>query len=122
MNLKNLFISVVYTFIFVLGLSLIFSTLNYFNIIKDNLFNVIKILIPVISIFIGAFRLGKKAEKKGWLEGIKLGSIVILLMFIFSLIFFRNSITLKTILYYFILLVTAIVSSMVGISFKKIDN
>ena len=104
MNLKNLFISVVYTFIFVLGLSLIFSTLNYFNIIKDNLFNVIKILIPVISIFIGAFRLGKKAEKKGWLEGIKLGSIVILLMFIFSLIFFRNSITLKTILYYLLLL------------------
>lgn len=119
--LKKLGISLIFSFSFLIGLSFIFSILNYINFINDSIFKFIKIFIPISSIFIGGFLIGKKSSSKGWLEGIKFGLIVLLLMLILSFIFFNNDINIKIIFYYLILLLTSITSSMIGINFKK-DN
>ena len=118
-QLKKIGISLIFTVSFFLGLTLIFSILNYINLLGDNIFKFFKILIPIISIFVGSFILGRKSLKKGWLEGIKYGLIIIFIMSVFSLIFFKNDMSIKSIFYYFILLLVSVTSSMVGISFKK---
>ena len=121
-QIKKIGISLLFTICFLIGLTFVFSLLNYFNIIGDGFFRFIKILIPIISIFIGGFLIGKKSISKGWLEGIKYGLIVLLLMFLISIIFFKNELGVKVILYYLILLISSTTSSMIGISFRKIDN
>lgn len=122
MNLKNIFISNCFIILSIIVFTLLFSTLNYYNLMKDGLFNIIKILIPIFSIFVFSFKLGKKSSKKGWLEGIKCGSIIILFLIIISLIFFNNDLSIKSIFYYLILLSSSIVAAMIGINFKKVDN
>lgn len=121
-QLKKIGISLIFTISFLIGLTFIFSFLNYINFLGDGIFKFIKILIPIISIFIGGFLIGKKSVSKGWLEGIKYGLIILFLMFLVSIIFFRNNLNIKIIFYYIILLLTSITSSMIGISFRKIDK
>lgn len=120
--IKKLGISFVFSLSFLIGLTFIFSSLYYINFIGNGLFKFIKILIPIISIFIGSFIIGKKSNSKGWLEGLKFGSMIILLLFLISIIFFRSELSAKVILYYLILLLTSSLSSMIGINFKAVDK
>jgi putative membrane protein (TIGR04086 family) len=120
--IKKLGISFIFSLSFLISLTFIFSSLYYINFIGNGLFKFIKILIPIISIFIGSFIIGKKSNSKGWLEGLKFGSIIILLLFFISIIFFRRELSIKIILYYLILLLTSSLSSMIGINFKVVDK
>lgn len=118
--IKKLGISFIFSLSFLIGLTFIFSSLYYINFIGNGLFKFIKILIPIISIFIGSFIIGKKSNSKGWLEGLKFGSMIILLLFLISIIFFRSELSAKVILYYLILLLTSSLSSMIGINFDEV--
>ena len=97
--IKKLGISFIFSLSFLISLTFIFSSLYYINFIGNGLFKFIKILIPIISIFIGSFIIGKKSNSKGWLEGLKFGSIIILLLFFISIIFFRRELSIKIILF-----------------------
>lgn len=103
-------------------LTLIVTTLSYFDFLNKNINNYLKIVIPIISVLIGGFYLGKRSKEKGWLEGLKLGGIFLLLLFIFSYLGFQKSFRLKDIIYYLILLVSSILGSMIGINKKKVTN
>ena len=63
--------------------------------------------------------MGKNSSKKGWLEGLKLGLMVCLLLFLFNILGLQNSIKLSAFLFYSILTITSIVGSMIGISFGE---
>ena len=95
----------------------IITILNYFNILNDNTINILKILIPIIIISISSFQLGKTATKKGYIEGIKFGLIIISIFIIITIIL--KEISIKSIIYYLILLLTSTLSSMLGINQKK---
>ena len=69
--------------------------------------------------FLGGFYLGKAATKKGWLEGIKLGSAMVLLLILFNYLALRHAFKIDYILYIIILVVSSILGSMLGINFKK---
>lgn len=98
----------------------IFTTLlQYFNIFP-NISNFFKILIIIISIFIGSFILGKNSLKKGYIEGLKFGIIIIILFSLINLILFKNF-QFKNIIYYLIIIVSSIFGSMIGIQ-KKSSN
>lgn len=114
---KKIGISIGITFLLILLLTLMTTTLSYFEIIKGNTTALFKILIPIISIFIGGIITGKKSTQKGWLEGIKQGLIIILLMFIISLIL-KNKFEFKNTIYYIILIISTTLGSMIGINFK----
>ena len=77
-----------FSFLYIIGTILvttfIVTFLNYFNIISDKSISIFKIFIPVISLFIGGFYIGKKSNNKGYLEGLKLGSIFSIFLLIFS--------------------------------------
>ena len=119
MNIKSFLKIFSKTLITIFLALLIISTLYYFNILSDKIASYLRPLSILLILFITSYKLGKKSIKNGYLEGFKLGSLVIVFFFILSLIFFRNYFKIRLILYYLILLITSILGSMIGISKKK---
>ena len=116
--LKKYGLRLIYTIISILISILIITTLYYFNIISSTTYNILKIVILLLNIFISSFILGKKANSRGYLEGIKLSIMIIPLLLILSL---TLSLSLKPriLIYYLIISATSIFGGMVGISRRK---
>ena len=104
--------------IMLLGLLLI-STLYYFDIISSNVVSYIRIIYMMLVMFIASYILGKHTDKNGYLAGIKFGLMNIFLFLILGLLFFKDGLQLRLILYDFILLFTSVLGSMIGINKKK---
>ncbi|MDD3341077.1 MAG: TIGR04086 family membrane protein [Bacilli bacterium] len=95
------------------------TLLNYFGVVSSVGMNVFKMILLFFSLFIGGFINGKRSEKDGWLEGLKLSGIVILLFFLLSLLFSTYKWGLKTNLFYLIIIGVTTFGSMIGINQKK---
>lgn len=117
--LKKLGMSFIYIIGSILILTFITTIFSYFNILNDKITSIIKIIIPVISMLIGGFYIGKRSSKKGFLEGLKLGSIFSIVLIIFNYLAFDNSFKFKYMLFYIILITSSILGSMIGINRKK---
>ena len=76
------------------------------------------LIIVIASIFIGSFLLGKKSNKKGYLEGIKYSAILIFLLVIINLLFIKVF-EIKSLVYFLIIIVSSTFGSMVGINKKR---
>ena len=103
----------------ILFLNIILTVLYYFNILGTSGTNYFKLAIIIISMLIGGIYIGSKAQKKGWLEGIKIGLEVIILLFLISYLGFDKGINVKTLLYYFLILSSSMLGSMIGINKRK---
>lgn len=114
---KKILNSILTFFIIILVGTLIITLINYFSLLPSNIISILKLILPITSIFISSYKLGKQSEKKGYIEGLKLGIIIILIFII--LILFLDKLTIKSLLYYLILLLTSTLSSMIGINRKK---
>lgn len=114
---KKILNSLLSFFIIILIGTLIITLINYFSLLPAKIISILKLILPITSIFISSYRLGKQSEKKGYIEGLKLGIIIILIFTV--LILLLDKFTLKSLLYYLILLLTSILSSMIGINQKK---
>lgn len=101
--------------------TIIITLLNYINIFGNKLTTLAKIVISVISFFTGGFIMGKNSKQKGWLEGIKIGSIIIVILLLLNYIILKQSFDLKNIVFYLILLSSSIFGSMIGIN-KNVEN
>ena len=99
----------------IIALTLILSIFNYFIPFKAN---IIKIIIPIMAIFISAIILGKGMKEKAYLEGIKFAIIFIGLLSIVKLIL-KDSFNYKTIIMYIALSIASILGAMLGINLKK---
>lgn len=117
--LKKLGISLGYI-IGILLISLFIITLfNYLNIIGPKVMGFFKIILVLLSLFIGGFINGKRSAKDGWLEGLKLSGLTLLIFILFSLIFSVFKWNLKTIIFYLIIIGTTTFGSMIGINKKN---
>lgn len=116
--IKKYLISYAYTLgIIIIGTFLI-TLLNYFNLLSSNVANTIMLIIIIVSIFIGSFLLGKKSNKKGYLEGIKYSAILIFLLVIINLLFIKVF-EIKSLIYFLIIIVSSTFGSMIGINKKR---
>jgi putative membrane protein (TIGR04086 family) len=97
----------------------ILTLLNYFELITGGIFSIFQIILIVLITVIGGFLIGKESKQKGWLEGLKIGLIFILIMTIINLLFIK-SFSFKIILYDFILLICSMVGGILGISKKNV--
>ena len=109
--------SSIYTLCILIGSTIIITILNYFNILMGNVLKITELLIPIISIFIGSYILGKNSNNKGYIEGLKYGMAWIILFLIINLI--SKNFTYLSLIYYLILIIIAIVSSIIGINRRK---
>lgn len=71
--------------------------------------------------FIIGLILGKQSDSKGYLNGLLLSVITILLLVITSLIF-KFPLNINTLIYYVILIITTVLGSMIGINKKTKAN
>lgn len=106
------------TSIGVLSLTLILTILHYFNLIGDKSIEIIKLVIAIIAVASGSFIIGRRSLKNGWLEGLKYGGIIIVLIALSTLIF-KLGFSYGTLIYYLIILVSAVIGSMIGISVNE---
>ena len=114
---KNWLISLGYFLgCFLIG-ALIITILNYFNILSSDVISILKMVVPIISIGVSGFVMGSHSKEKGYLSGIKIGAFVILIFVVISILF--DKFEVRSILYYAILILSAILSSMIGINIKK---
>ncbi len=95
----------------------ILTALYYFNIIGQNVYNYLKVIVVLLNIFIQSYILGKQAEKHGYLEGIKFAGIMISIFLILSLLT-KSRLRPRIILYYFIISMSSILGGIMGISKK----
>ena len=109
--------SSIYTLCILIGSAIIITILNYFNILMGNVLKITELLIPIISIFIGSYILGNSSNNKGYIEGLKYGMAWIILFLIINLI--SKNFTYLSLIYYLILIIIAIVSSIIGINRRK---
>ena len=109
-----------YTFLLFLICTLFLTTLNYTGILIGNTLNIFSTIFLFLSIFIGGILTGRKANRKGYIEGIKFGSIIMVMILLINLLIFKNKIHLSSILYYLLIIFISMVGSIVGIAKKKI--
>jgi len=116
--LKSLAISI----LSLLLLTLIMTLLSYFNIIGNTFINILELIIPIFSLFIGSFLLGKSAKEKGYLEGIKFSLIFIIILVLFNYLGLKINFEFNDLIFYLILIISSTLGSMIGINFSKGKN
>lgn len=111
-----------YNFLISLGilliLTLILSIFHYFDLVSNSILKWSKILIPLISIFVGGLLNGIKANKKGYLKGIQVGGMLVIFFFLISILGFYSSIHFFTFIYYILIILFAMLGAIIGIQKK----
>jgi len=120
--LKNLGISLLYIIGFMLILTFIGTLFNYIGLLNSSVIKIVKVIIPVLSMFIGGFVIGKRQGKNGWLEGLKLSLIFLIILTLFNFLGLNHSFSVKSIIYYIILTVSTILGSIIGVNKFKPNN
>lgn len=116
--LKKLLRGFLFAVLSIFILTFIFTTLNYFDLISGKVMTIAKIIIPLFSLALGGYIMGKDSEKNGWIEGLKLGLIIVVLILIGNLIF-GPKLIMKDFIFYILLLVSSMLGGMFGINRKK---
>lgn len=119
--LKNSIKPLLTILITILVLTLIATVLNYFNLIGYKVLSILKIIIPVLAFIIGGFIMGKRSSSKGWLAGLKLGVIFIIVLTLFNVLGLNHKLKIADLIYYLILLSSTTFGSMIGIN-KRPNN
>ena len=116
-NTKKYLISITLIFSLLLIFSLILNILYYFDTISLSTIKYLKMFVSIIAFLLGGINIGKNSLNKGYIHGLKLSMIIVVLFLIFSLLFNNYKITL--IIYYLITTFTITFGAMIGIN-KKI--
>ena len=95
------------------------STLSYFDIINNKINNIFKLVSILLSSLIGGIYIGNKSIEKGYLEGIKIGAPLSLIMIIISIFLFKNNINIWKIIYYISIFIITTIGSIIGINKKE---
>ena len=103
-------------------LNIIITIISYFELLNPNIIRIFKILTIIISSSLSGLYLGLNSNKKGYLEGIKLSGIIIVLLTLLTLIIKPISFNKLTWLYYLIILGLEVLGSTIGINKKKTTN
>lgn len=116
-NMKKYLKSSIYTLAIIVVSTFIITILNYTNIINGTVLGIIHYIIPIISVVIGAFMLGKTSSRKGYIEGLKyagLWSVIFLIVNVFI-----KELNVSSIIFFVILILLGVLSSILGINRKR---
>ncbi len=110
------FLVIMLSFLLLIFLTTVF---HHFNFLNSTVAGYIKMIIPIVSMLLGGWFIGRHSKENGWLEGLKIGLIFLVFLFLLSYLGFQEGMHLKTWLYDGILLISSILGSMIGINHKK---
>ena len=107
--------------IFIILITFICSLLNLIGV-NSTFTNLIIFLFNIIMFFCLGFKNGKRVISKGYIAGIKMSLLFILLLIVINLFTARNFFSISTIVYYVILMLSGIAGSMIGINKKDANK
>lgn len=112
-----------YGFIYTLGafliLTFILTLLSYVDVFSMNVVSFVQLFIPIISLLIGGYIIGKRSKSNGWLEGLKFSLLFLVFLLLFDYFGLGVAPKLKNIVFYIIMIVSSILGSMIGINRRK---
>lgn len=103
-------------------LNIIITILSYFELLNPNIIKILKIVVIILSCLLSGIYLGLKSIKKGYLEGLKLGGMIIAILTLLILILKPITFNKFTWLYYLIIFALEALASTIGINKKKNKN
>ena len=115
---KSILRSVVTFFVSLIVYLFIITTFAHFNLFSYKTVSVISFVFVILLFIYSGFALGKKSQKRGYLSGLLIGAVNILLVLILALLL-RCLPELKSLIYFMILLLSSTLGGMFGINFKK---
>ena len=104
----------------ILIITLILTTFYYYDLISTDTYKYLKIGTLIITLLLNSIVIGKNSIKNGYLDGIKLG--IMLIIFCTLVTIMNKSISIKLILYNIIILITTTFGSIIGINTMKIEK
>lgn len=104
----------------ILIVTLLLTTFYYYDLISTDTYKFLKIGTLIITLLLNGIVIGKNSIKNGYLDGIKLGVMLILFCTLVTIV--NKSISIKLILYNIIILLTTTFGSIIGINTKKIEK
>lgn len=119
--MKNIHLSIKDIGIFLLSIllsNLLISTLYLYTNMSLNTNNTLLLITTILSFSYLGLVTGRKTTNKGYISGLIVSGIVISIMFIISILF-HNYISVFKILYYLLLMLVTVISSIIGINIKK---
>ena len=118
-TLKNYGKTILFFTITIIIISMLFSLFNLGGFMSFNTTSILFIIFMMILFLIIGYKYGKKADKKGYIEGLKIGFSLILVLLFINLIFYNSNFSLERVIYYIILILSSIFGSMIGINKKE---
>lgn len=115
---NNYFLNIGYFLISLLVYLVLVSILASLNVLPYKVVSIISFIVICLLFFIGGLRAGKNSSKRGYLSGITIGVINILVLLFLGIIL-RSVPSLKSILYYGILILSSTIGGMFGINTRK---
>lgn len=104
-------------FLFIIGIAIITSLINLTSI-NSNIINKLSIILTALSFFILSALASKNLNEKGYILGIKLSLLFVILMILINLIFFKSSFSTDRFIYYIILIISGILGGSFGKNLK----
>ena len=120
-NLKYLLKYLGYYSVFIILLTFICSLLNLIGV-NSTITNLMIFIFNILAFFIFGFKSGKKASNKGYIAGLKIGGLFLLILIIINLFSARNFFNITTIIYYVVLLLSSTLGGSLGINKKEDTN
>lgn len=116
--MKNLLKYLGYYTLFLITLVFITSLLNLIGV-NSTITNLLIFIFNISLFFIFGLKNGKKASNKGYLAGLKVGGLFLLVLIIVSLFTSKNIFSLSTFIYYLVLILASTLGGSLGINKKS---
>ena len=98
--------------------SFLLTLLYYFSNLSYKTISTIILFLVLIIFFILGYINGKSSKNKGYLAGLKIGTIFTIFLLLLNLLFIRNF-KLSLLMYYALLIMSSTLGGMLGINQKK---
>ena len=117
-KLKNHLKSLSYFYGGLLIYLIIITIFNHFNWFSQQAVSIISFVVVIFLFMFLGFYTARKSEKKGYINGLIIGGVNIVMFLLLTLIF-GEKIKLTTSIYFVILLLSSTVGGMFGINYRK---
>lgn len=103
---------------FLMGGSVVLS-LFYYLLLPSKVTNIFMFSYMTIVFLVFGYARGKKIENRGFIEGLKIGFLFLILLLFFNLIIYQTEFKIIRIIYYMVLVFASVVGATIGINRKK---
>ncbi len=117
-NYRNYLKSIIIFLLSLIVYLFIITTLAYFNVISYKVVSVTSFIFITLLFMYNGFMMGKISDAKGYLSGLIIGGVNILLVVLLALIL-RCFPGIKSLIYFLVLMLSSTLGGMFGINFKR---